>query len=132
MWSRGPAKSAHQRGCTCHQCSSDDLQRGRAKQPSNSPQFKPLVTRLAMPVAWLQANLFIGLGLLSTAYALKWGGWIALLGLLINSACFTAAGKLFYTLHADNGVNPVIPQKAHHALASNSQATSSVMQGSCS
>ncbi len=41
----------------------------------------------------LQANLFIGLGLLSTAYALKLGGWMALLGLAANAACFATAGE---------------------------------------
>jgi len=41
----------------------------------------------------LQANLFIGLGLLSTAYALKLGGWTALLGLAANAACFATAGE---------------------------------------
>lgn len=43
--------------------------------------------------AGMQANLFIGLGILSTAYALKWGGWTALLGLLVNACCFAAAGN---------------------------------------
>ena len=42
---------------------------------------------------WLQANLFIGLGLLSSAYALKMGGWVALLGLAANAACFALAGE---------------------------------------
>ena len=42
---------------------------------------------------WMQANLFIGLGLLSTAYALKMGGWVALLGLAANAACFALAGE---------------------------------------
>ena len=41
----------------------------------------------------VQANLFIGLGLLSTAYALKLGGWAALLGLAANAAFFAIAGK---------------------------------------
>ena len=41
----------------------------------------------------LQANLFIGLGLLSTAYALKLGGWASLLGLAANAAFFATAGK---------------------------------------
>lgn len=41
----------------------------------------------------MQANLFIGLGLLSTAYALKLGGWAALLGLAANAAFFATAGK---------------------------------------
>lgn len=41
----------------------------------------------------VQANLFIGLGLLSTAYALKLGGWAALLGLAANAAFFATAGK---------------------------------------
>jgi amino acid permease len=41
----------------------------------------------------LQANMFIGLGLLSTAYALKLGGWMALLGLTANAACFATAGE---------------------------------------
>ncbi|DBB09681.1 hypothetical protein WJX82_002703 [Trebouxia sp. C0006] len=40
------------------------------------------------------ANLFIGLGLLSTAYALKLGGWMALLGLAANAACFATAGLM--------------------------------------
>lgn len=44
----------------------------------------------------LQANLFIGLGLLSTAYALKLGGWLALLGLAGNAACFATAGASRY------------------------------------
>ena len=44
----------------------------------------------------LQANLFIGLGLLSTAYALKLGGWMALLGLAANAACFATAGEHSY------------------------------------
>lgn len=41
-----------------------------------------------------QANLFIGLGLLSTAYALKLGGWAALLGLAVNAGFFAMAGDL--------------------------------------
>ena len=41
----------------------------------------------------VQANLFIGLGLLSTAYALKLGGWAALLGLAANAAFFATAGE---------------------------------------
>ena len=44
----------------------------------------------------MQANMFIGLGLLSTAYALKLGGWAALLGLAANAAFFATAGKHFY------------------------------------
>lgn len=41
----------------------------------------------------MQTNLFIGLGLLSTAYALKLGGWASLLGLAANAAFFATAGK---------------------------------------
>ena len=37
--------------------------------------------------------MFIGLGLLSTAYALRLGGWLALLGLISNAFCFALAGK---------------------------------------
>ncbi len=46
----------------------------------------------------LQANLFIGLGLLSTAYALKLGGWMALVGLAANAACFATAGEILEQL----------------------------------